>query len=592
MAIEVEGPDGAVIEFPQGTDNATIQKAMAKHYGAPKAAAAVTPAKPGILESAFKATGIPAIASEFSKASDAFNKDMSSLGSTQRPSVGTIAGNLASEIAHPLAGPIATAGKLASAASNVGSAAAVPVTAPLHQAFGQKAGDLIASAIPFAGEAREAQLAGQVAKEAGVGQNTMRTALRASKAAEPAPATSNALKVAAKAAAPEDADYAKAVADLQKEGVSLTRGMSGGKGAKSLEEAMKSNPFTREGTVQAERDAFDSLNRAAYNRALSPVGLKYDPKGPVGYQGIKRVGQTLGTEFDKLIPDLKLVQDKHLAMDLDDIKQDVSELPKAQQEQYETIMRNRFFSPLVKKGGQLNGQDFKDMESGLSQEAADWKSSGDPAQRKLGHALDASLGALRDNLERTSNPNVRDRLKAVNTGWANFVRLQGAAANRVTSEGRFTPGDLLSSVKRSDKSVRKGAFARGDALLQDLGTNAQKVMGNTIPDSGTGYRLAQLARMGGAGGVGAMVGHIPGALVGMAAEPATNALARAYAAGRASEAAPSAKNMIKMALGQAQQKRAVQAAKVAPAQNALATQIRPGQPPPPQIGPGNTGTPQ
>ncbi|KAF1692650.1 hypothetical protein [Pseudoxanthomonas koreensis] len=35
MAIEVEGPDGAVVEFPDGTDQATIQKAMQGHYGGP-----------------------------------------------------------------------------------------------------------------------------------------------------------------------------------------------------------------------------------------------------------------------------------------------------------------------------------------------------------------------------------------------------------------------------------------------------------------------------------------------------------------------------------------------------------------------------
>lgn len=43
MPIEVEGPDGAVIEFPDGTDDATMQKAMAAEYGAPKRAP-VTPA--------------------------------------------------------------------------------------------------------------------------------------------------------------------------------------------------------------------------------------------------------------------------------------------------------------------------------------------------------------------------------------------------------------------------------------------------------------------------------------------------------------------------------------------------------------------
>ena len=35
MAIEVEGPDGSVVEFPDGTANEVIKGAMAKHYGSP-----------------------------------------------------------------------------------------------------------------------------------------------------------------------------------------------------------------------------------------------------------------------------------------------------------------------------------------------------------------------------------------------------------------------------------------------------------------------------------------------------------------------------------------------------------------------------
>ena len=38
MAIEVEGPDGVILEFPEGTSRETMRAAMAKRY--PKTAAA------------------------------------------------------------------------------------------------------------------------------------------------------------------------------------------------------------------------------------------------------------------------------------------------------------------------------------------------------------------------------------------------------------------------------------------------------------------------------------------------------------------------------------------------------------------------
>src|SRR5689334_5799278 len=41
MTIEVEGPDGAVIEFPEGTAPDTIKQVMGKHYAPPSTLADV-----------------------------------------------------------------------------------------------------------------------------------------------------------------------------------------------------------------------------------------------------------------------------------------------------------------------------------------------------------------------------------------------------------------------------------------------------------------------------------------------------------------------------------------------------------------------
>jgi hypothetical protein len=46
MAIIVEGPDGAEIEFPDGTAPAVMKQAIAKHYGGPKPAVPVAPTAP------------------------------------------------------------------------------------------------------------------------------------------------------------------------------------------------------------------------------------------------------------------------------------------------------------------------------------------------------------------------------------------------------------------------------------------------------------------------------------------------------------------------------------------------------------------
>ena len=36
--------------------------------------------------------------------------------------------------------------------------------------------------------------------------------------------------------------------------------------------------------------------------------------------------------------------------------------------------------------------------------------------------------------------------------------------------------------------MRKGAFARGNALMQDLASEGKEVLGSKVPDSGTPYR--------------------------------------------------------------------------------------------------------
>ncbi|MEG7603096.1 hypothetical protein, partial [Listeria monocytogenes] len=85
----------------------------------------------------------------------------------------------------------------------------------------------------------------------------------------------------------------------------------------------------------------------------------------------------------------------------------------------------------------------------------------------LGDAYKQLQSELRDLVTR-SNPAHADELKAINTGWASFKRIQNAAAKVGSEEGVFTPAQLQNAVRALDRSKDKARFAEGNALMQDL----------------------------------------------------------------------------------------------------------------------------
>ena len=123
----------------------------------------------------------------------------------------------------------------------------------------------------------------------------------------------------------------------------------------------------------------------------------------------------------------------------------------------------------------------------------------DPDPAMVADALREVQAALRGNVMR-SNPQFAPELKKINEGWANFKRVQRAASGVGSDSGVFTAAQLQSAVKALDRSKDKGAFARGEALMQDLTDPAKAVLASRVPDSGTPTRL--MAGLAAGGGVG------------------------------------------------------------------------------------------
>jgi hypothetical protein len=271
---------------------------------------------------------------------------------------------------------------------------------------------------------------------------------------------------------------------LRQEGVRPTIGQTLGGRWNAAEEKLTSVPLVGDMIANARRGAAEDLNRAAYNRALTPIGQQM-PRGVVGRDAVNAAEDAVSAGYNRLLPNLTFQADQQFGANLANLRRMVATgaIDPRAADSFERILQN---DVLAKFGGQgaMTGETFKRVESDLGQHIRRLSSSTDADQRLVGDALQTVQAEMRQALTR-SNPNHANELSVLNRAWANFKRPQRAAASLGAEDGVFSPAQLQSAVKALDRSKDKAAFARGTALMQDLSEAGKTVLGNRVPDSGT-----------------------------------------------------------------------------------------------------------
>ncbi|MCO1396424.1 lytic transglycosylase domain-containing protein [Burkholderia cenocepacia] len=302
-------------------------------------------------------------------------------------------------------------------------------------------------------------------------------------------------------------------------GVTMTPGQILGGGFARTEEKMTSMPIVGDMIKNAQQRSVQSFNRAAYNEALEPLGAQY--AGPVGTEGIAAVQRTIGDAYDNALSRMTFrATDPQFQADITNLAGMAQGLPPAQQQTFTNVLRTQVFGKLGPQG-QMDGQTLQGAQSEIGRLARGYGADPSFDNQQLGAALGEIRNAIDNSLARYNPQDAVEQLANANSAFARFVRVQQAAASKgaMDNQGIFTPAQLNSAVRATDQSVRKGAVARGDALMQDFSTAGQSVLGGKYPDSGTPGRAALMGALGALGGGGAaMAGYgIPAAIGGAAA---------------------------------------------------------------------------
>lgn len=330
---------------------------------------------------------------------------------------------------------------------------------------------------------------------------------------------------------------------LRQEGVRPTVGQALGGWANQLEEKLTSLPIMGDAIQAARRGATRSFNEAAINRTVAPIGQSV--KGS-GQEAVTKAGDALSDAFEAAIGKVKGV-----VFDTPEFNRDLGNLQRLAQglepphlRRFERHLENVVLARMSPNGG-MTGRTLQDVDSELGALARRYGKSQMAGEQELSDAVKELQSIMRQQVAR-SEPAFADALAKAREGWAQLVRVEGAATKAANQGGVFTPGQLNQAVRGADSSVRRRATARGDALMQDLANAAQDVIGNKYPDSGTVGRF-----MANAGALGSAALHpaIPAALAAGAAAyapPVQRALVAAVS--RRPDIAPELANRLRLYL--------------------------------------------
>lgn len=288
-----------------------------------------------------------------------------------------------------------------------------------------------------------------------------------------------------------------AVQKMKESGITPTMGQSMGGMFQKLEDKMLSAPIVGDAIAHQRNKGMEDFNRAVFDRVLAPIGKKFPKELDIGRDGYKYVKSQVNQAYDDLLPKLSGDMDNQFSNVIDKLKTMAPKLGEQNAKRFANLIDDEVIGKFTKYG-KASGATLKEIESKLGQEIRSFSKSQNPYDGDYARAVTELQAQLRAMIER-SNPGQSGQLKAANEAFANFNVLRNAASMRGAKEGVFTPAQLGGASWRSDFSKGRGRTAEGNALMQDLSDAAENVLGSKVPNSGTVDRLLPNSLLAGAG---------------------------------------------------------------------------------------------
>jgi len=280
---------------------------------------------------------------------------------------------------------------------------------------------------------------------------------------------------------------------LQRAGVDVTRltpGQQLGGVVKRAEESLKSVPIIGEAVRQAEIRGFEEFNRGLINSVVQRANPKATlPKAVTTSGAIDFAGKEVSRAYTRELAKIDIVPDVNMFLRLNGVVPQYSQMLSDEKAALlEKLINNRVIKQIqVKPGKTLSGKAVKRIDSELGELERKYKKSINAEERTIGEALGDAKATIRDYIGQQDPTGEINKLNGI---FADFLRLENAAARSQRPDNVFSPEQLQQAVRTMDESRRKMSSARGQARMQQTAQAGREMLGTRVPDSGTPERLA------------------------------------------------------------------------------------------------------
>jgi hypothetical protein len=276
---------------------------------------------------------------------------------------------------------------------------------------------------------------------------------------------------------------------LMKElGVDVTPGQALGKTASKLEQKASSVPLMGSQIEARRTKALEQFSKAMFNKAGKSIGFNTNK---TGFDAVSDLDIAVNQAYTKAVEQTKAVRvdDKFLtsAANLSDMAAEVADngaTKKALDTQLDKILSK------VTKADAILPETWKEFDSSLGQIA---KKTGNQDYKNAIRELQREWRSMAAR----SNPKQAKLFKDADSAYSQLSVLERAAENAAKQEGAFTPNQLYRAARAN--SFTKTQVRQKTAPFMKEALAAERVLGGSVPNSGTAERLLTGGIIGGAG---------------------------------------------------------------------------------------------
>jgi len=261
-----------------------------------------------------------------------------------------------------------------------------------------------------------------------------------------------------------------------------------GQGLQRAEQAATSLPLTGSMIRKGLQTTNEDFNRAMAQKVLDPIDVQIGKDVPAGRSLVDFLEETIGTGYDKVASKIdfkNIIDPKTKKSTYDHMMERFTDIARDKTIGQQRIIFDEFdktFLQAFQRKKHLNGNEFREIEKSLGNKAKAYMR--DPVLQDVGFALRDIQEAMRNELA-YQNPSVGKELRSLHDAFKRYLRVERAASYIGAQEGIYSPSQMQSAVKAVGG---QRPFATGRAMFQPETQAALKVMGPTMPDSGTAGR--------------------------------------------------------------------------------------------------------